>query len=58
MFSKKSIFIDALPIRTGGAHWVEWGQVDRTKDHIRMIAQTIKDWIDRGYFRRQVFILV
>jgi len=36
--------------RAGGAHWVEWGQVDRTKGVIRLIAQTMREWVDEGSF--------
>jgi len=39
--------------RTGDPHWVEWGQVGRTKEHIRMVAQTMKDWINKGYISSQ-----
>ena len=36
--------------RAGGAHWVEWGQVDRTKEIIRLISKTIRQWVDEGAF--------
>ena len=39
--------------RIGDPHWVEWGQVERTKGHIGSIAETMKEWIEKGYFRRQ-----
>jgi len=34
--------------RAGQPHWVDWGQVNRTKNIIRMISMTMKDWIDEG----------
>ncbi len=39
--------------RTGDPHWVEWGQVGRSKLHIRMIAETMKDWLNKNYFKRR-----
>jgi len=34
--------------RAGQPHWVDWGQVNRTKNIIRMISITMREWIDEG----------